>query len=219
MIRFVKSFSAMFLLAAFCFGQNNSPITRPNPENSYMYWQDSCTVTGTAAVTLRAAWQDNVGNKAIVIQYVSDDSLYANDSAAVSVTAYQVFPATFGTTDAFIRLNSRANPDSTSKLGSSVFTLFDNLSIATMDTACVYSRNKVLNNQTWGSKGIYPGDSLKTLFTVTPGAFAYTALPFDFSPAIALKLTGLAGNRKGAAQGKWYVRIYGLKGMMTKVGG
>ena len=212
----------LLLVLALCslgFSQAIAPNLRTNPQNSFLFWEDSAQVIGTATATFPVIWQDNMANKAIVIEYVCPDSSYSDDSAAVKVIAYQAFPATFWRRDGFIVLNSRANPDSNStKFGSSVFTLFDSLDVHQMDTACVYKRNLVYSAQTFGSQGSRVGDSLSALFTVTPGAFAYTALPFDFSPAIVLKLKGLATNKK-SAYGTWHVRVYGLKGMMTKTGG
>lgn len=214
----MKNVLFMLVAAVAVFAQ--TPNYRPHPTNAMLFWEDSARVDGTDAVTFKAVWQDEIANKVLLVECRDDSSSgFASDSACVRVTAYQVFPmAGAQNSDLFVMLNSRANPDSTTKYGSSVFNLFDSLNIKSMDTACVWKRNYVLSSNTWGSKGPYPGDSLKTLQTSGYGAFAYTALPVDFSPAYTIKLTGLAPNAKRGAGSMWKLRIYGLRGVMTKAG-
>ena len=199
--------------------QIGAPPQRITMLNSNIIFDDSTYVTGTATVAMKVCWQDVWSNKAILIE--ARDTLatdFAHDSAAVKVTVYQVFPFTaprYGN-DEFAVLNSRANPDSTTKYGSSSFTLWDSLDIHQMDTACVYARNRLVLTMTGGAPGTSAGDSLKTLQTTGYGAFAYTALPLDFSPAFVLKLKGLSTNRTGKAT-KWHVRVYALRGIPQKV--
>jgi hypothetical protein len=208
----------ILVAAAIVVGQPPQQTTRAN---SNLIFEDSAYVLGTATKTMRVCWQDGWANKAILIEANDTSNVgLTSDSAAVRVTAYQVFPFTSasGYKDLFCALNSRANPDSTTKYGSSVFNLFDSLDIKSMDTASVYLRNRVTLTMTGGAPGTAAGDSLKTLQTPAAGygAFAYTALPFDFSPAFVLKLKGLEANKKGKPS-FWRVRVYALRGIPQKV--
>ena len=208
----------LLLMALSVIAQIGAPAQRSTMLNSNIIFDDSTYVLGTATVAMKVCWQDNWANKAILIEARDTSATgFATDSAAVRVTAYQVFPFTSSPgKEVFAALNSRANPDSTTKYGSSVFNLFDSLDILSMDTACVYLRNRSTLTMTGGAPGTSAGDSLKTLQTTGYGAFAYIALPFDFSPAFVLKLSGRASNRK-AKPTKWHVRVYALRGLPQKV--
>jgi len=217
-----KGLLTMAAMAAMAYGQANQGINvRPNPMNSFMIFEDSIRVSGTGTYISKAIWQDNFSNKAVTIE-VRDDSSKTNfsgDSACVRVSALQVFPfTTAGGIDRFIVLNSRANPDSTTKYGSSVFNLWDSLDIHQMDTAATYTRNKITQNIYGGAGGFYPGDSIIAANNVHNfyRGYAYTSLAFDFSPAFALKLTGCATNRKAGSGVMYKIRVYGLRGNVVR---
>jgi hypothetical protein len=188
---------------------------RTNPTNSQLIWEDSVRIKGTETKIMKAMWQDGYAQKAVLIEARDDSTAgWKSDSGAVRLSVLQVFPFTSVTgRQYFAALNSRANPDSTTKLGSSVFNLFDSLDIKAMDTSGVYLRS-YYNSSTYGGTGVVPGDSLKTKQTVTAGfgAMTYIAQPYDFSPAVAFKLTGLASNLSRGVGSMWKIRVYGLKG-------
>jgi hypothetical protein len=212
----MKALALMLVVSAMVVGQGLN--TRPLPASSFIVYCDSLRLDSTETKYLRAVWQEGYANKALLVECRDDSSAgFANDSAAAEVRVEQLFPLTRGSTDCFVTLASRANPDSTTKYGSSVFRLWDSLDIKSMDTACVYARNRVQNPITGGAGGFYPGDSLKTLQTTGHGAFAYTALPYDFSPAVAFKVRGCRSNKKGGVGSVWVFRVYALKGEVVKV--
>jgi hypothetical protein len=188
--------------------------------NSFVIWDDSTRLDSTSTVIMKAVWQDNFANKAILIECRDDSAAnYAGDSACAKIGVLQLFPFTASSgVQYFAALNSRANPDSTTKYGSSVFNLFDSLDIHAMDTGAAYTRNKISAAISGGAGGYYPGDSLLVKTVNTKRAFAYIALPFDFSPAFAIKLTGLASNCKRGPGSMWKIRVFGLRGSMVRAG-
>lgn len=220
-------FVALMILVVFMTREASTApdaVVRGNPINSQLIWEDSTRIDSTETKIMKAVWQDGYAQKAILIE-ARDDSTAGliSDSACVRISVLQLFPFNGLTGNTigqfFVALNSRANPDSTTKMGSSVFNLFDSLNILSMDTAAVYKRGQT-TGATFGGTGWMPNDTLKTLQTVAKGygAFAYTALPFDFSPAIAFKLKGCASNHKGGVGSMWKIRVYGLKGNKVNQG-
>lgn len=207
---------AILVLAGVLWAQGLN--TRPLPASSFEIYRDSIRLDSTETKFLRAIWQEGYANKALLVECRDDSSAgYANDSACARISVMQLFPVISGSTESFVVLNSRADPDSTTKYGSSVFRLWDSLDVKSMDTACVYNRNRVSNPITGGAGGSYPGDSLKTLLQTGYGAFAYSALPYDFSPAVTFKVSGRLSNKKGGVGSIWIFRVFALKGEVVKV--
>jgi hypothetical protein len=211
MYRFVMFLMLFFVVA---FGQA--------PFNSRVVWEDSVRVDSTASYRLPMFWQDNGGIRTLVIEARNDSTAgFASDSAAVRIEYRQNFPLSkslpnSGNFPYILSLRSRAHPDSLSSLwrGGSSFLLWDSLAIQSMDSAAVYSRNRVLRAGT--TKYSY-GDSLKTLQTSGFGAFTYLSFLPDYSPGGNLVVTGKANNGKRGVGSVWKFRLYQQIGTSVKV--
>jgi hypothetical protein len=209
----MKSLLLFMLCAVYCVGEVVS--IGGNSPNSFMFWNDSCRIDSTETKYLRVLANDAYANKTLLIEARDDSSAgFASDSACVKIEIVQVWPINRGNIEYFVELNSRAHPDS-SYPGGSDYVLFDSLDILSMDTVCVYKRNRVTITNPSGNSS-YAGDSLKTLQTSGFGAFVYTCLPPDASPAGVFKFTGTSKNEKRGAGSFWRIRGYQIKAMVTK---
>jgi len=193
------------------------------PYNSRYVFEDSVFIDSTVTVTMPIFWQDNGEQKFILLEARDDSSTgFASDSFSVKIEARQVFPLNnrIGDYNSFpyaVDLASKAHPDSTGYPYSSDFILFDSLDILDMDTACVYARNLIpATNSAGDTVDWVHGDTLLTLQTSGFGAFEYVAVPFDYSPGLTLKITGLLRNLKRGTGSFLRVRIGQLMGTNVK---
>jgi hypothetical protein len=197
-----------------CVAIAGAAVRNNNPLNSFIVWEDSVRVDSTETKRMTAAWIDNGAQLALVVEARDDSSAgFADDSASVAMSVYQVWPVTKGDSRYFVRLPSRAHPDSTTVLfdGGADFRLWDSLHIADMDTAAVYLRNTVSGGGVLNRQADW-GDSLKTLQTTGWGAFAYRTWSPDYSSALEFELTGNAANKIGGVGSMWKLRLYQLRG-------
>jgi len=201
------------------------------PYNTQIFFEDSLRIDSTETKFSEAFWQDNGLWKCFLIEARDDTNYLAGGwsvcTSAVSIELYQGFPVTneygvnartyaTGYSKYIAALPSKAHPDSTAMHPLS-FVMFDSLVISSMDTAAVYSRNAVIDtNLTGQTMGYHYGDSLKTLQSTGFGAFVYTCLPPDASPAGVFKFTGTSKNEKRGAGSFWRIRGYQIKAMVTK---
>ena len=207
----------LFACVALCFIASFSAVTSPSsgfPSNASMIFEDSARVIGTATAKLPMVWIDNNVCLLLVVSARDDSAAgFANDSACVAVSYKQVFPLFPNKSEYAVALTS--HPDTVDRLPH--WKVFDSLCIAAMDTAAVYKRNLIKVNDAFGNTMKYiPGDTLKTLQTTGFGAFAYTQLMPDNSPAIEIRLTGKANNCKRGVGSMWKVRVYTIGGFPTK---
>jgi len=185
------------------------------PYNCRVIFDDSAAVAKTATVVMQPFSIDNGVEKTALFELRDDITGMSADSCNIRVRIYQVFDISKGGVPYFVRLNSRANPDSTVGEGGSEYLLFDSLDINTLDTGAVYSRNHI--SITKGTLGLFvrwaTGDSLKTKQTSGFGAFAYARLVPDLSPHLAFELTGLTHNGNSTMV---KVRVYQAMGVPTR---
>lgn len=190
------------------------------PQNSMIVWEDSLRLDSTETKRMTAAWTDNGAQLALLVEARNDSTVgLASDSASAQIKLFQLFPVRKGDAHYFVRLNSRAHPDSTTSLlaGGTDFVLWDSLHVASMDTQSVYLRNKVLGSAKLNRPFEY-GDSLKTLqATSVFGGFAYKTFAIDYSPAIELEVTGNLANGKRGVGSVWKFRLFQLGGTKVKV--
>lgn len=213
----MKTFLTIIALAGALFAAptNNLPL------NTFIVWQDSILVDSTETKYTTAAWVDNGAQKALLIEARNDSGAGIGiDSACVDISLMQVFPFNRRTGNQyFVTLNSRANPDSTSGIGNSgAYMLFDSLHINSMDSTCLWARNKAPYKDPNGiTSGYLYGDTLKTLMktkinggndSTAISAFTYCRLVPDFTPAIAFKVKGCASNGVRGVGSKWIFRIF-----------
>lgn len=201
----------LLMLAASSFGYRRSV----NMRNTDIIFEDSTRVDSTETVAMMAFGIDHGADFTVLIEARDDSSAgFSADSASVSMKVYQVWPVAVEDEFYFVRLESRAHPDSTTSLlsGGPSFTLFDSLDILEMDTASGYFRDYVGNTAGNRDEARHYGDSLVTLDTLSNfGAMAYTTFVPDVSPALQFEFTGTSGNKVEGVGSMWKVRVYQLK--------
>lgn len=192
------------------------------PDNTIEY-SDSVYVDTTETVYTKAFWTDNGAYKTLLIEAWNDSiDGFATDTSAVDIYIEQVWPikdyqtsTNKGAAQYFLKLPSRAHPDSTTiySNGSSSYLLFDSLAIASMDTVGVWSRDSLAVTTIDGDTvGYNFDDGINTMQTSGFGAFAYKDIVVSPSPAIMFKVKGTIKN-----SGSWWrFRLSQISGIPTK---
>jgi hypothetical protein len=208
------------LLCVLVFGSVVFGQSPPNPQNSALIFEDSVRVVGTGVYRLPVFWVDRGLDMSVLVEGMDTSQAgFANDSAVLdTVRVFQVFPvSSVGPFGSFVRVRSRAHPDSTTGNGGSDWVLVTGLNAkTTMDTASVYRRNRLSGVMGAGISKFASGDSLVSQNQTGYGAFWYAKIQPNFSPALSFELTGGAANRKGAGGSKWRIRVYQLQSLNTK---
>lgn len=203
-MRIKKTIAGMLLVACAVFGQNYKPL------NSLVVWEDSARIDSTETKNFTAIWSDNGAQKTLLVESRDDSAVgFSSDSASYRIKLFQLFPvARGGINSYFVKLNSKADPDSTYP-GTS-YQLWDSLDIKSMDTSAAWTRNTVWEKNGSGANQRRTwGDSLTAAGTGF-GAFAYSTLIPDYSPAIQLQVTGLKRNKNTGVGSMIKLRIYQL---------
>jgi hypothetical protein len=206
--------TVVVVLAAVCFSK---PMSTAGPMlNSDWVFVDSMRIDGTETKTTKAFGIDKGAQLSLLIEARDDSSSgFADDSASVQVKLYQVWPVSVGSREYFVRLNSKAHPDST--YPGADWILFDSLDILDMDTASYYHRDVTIDSTGNRGKVRVWGDSLVTADSVgVVGAVEYIDFAPDFSPALMLQLTGNLRNAKRGVGSMWIVRVTQLGGTPVK---
>ena len=220
------------LMLAAVVGAAGLPFT-----NTEIVWEDSLRIDSTETKYTTYFELDAGVYKTLLVEG-RDDTNWAADSgwsssctSAVDISWLQVFPVTneyrtdrdsrivpSGYYKYMCRLPSHAHPDSTT-LHPTEFMVFDSLVIGEMETAAVYLRNSTEDTALAGGVVDYTyGDTLATLQTngLRFGAFQYSALPADWSPAGCLKVKGTTANEKRGAGSFWRFRVYQMKNLPAR---
>jgi hypothetical protein len=199
----MKKWLLVALLAVVVYGEGEPT----GPLNSINQWRDTIWVDSTSVVWSDIFWQDNGGEKCLLVTL--DDTSQAgvaDDSASIKLELYQVFADNAQYRRDFKNawvLPSRAFPDSTSWPYSSSFALFDSLDILDMDSTAMWVRTATPVIKRYGNRidtlGYYYDTQLDSAVTDGSKAYAYVPIVPDASPGLAFKITGLARGAKATS--------------------
>jgi hypothetical protein len=199
---------AMLFAGVFASRLCAAPLYTETPRNTVV-WTDTIRVDSLAAYWSDVWWQDDGGEKMLIIEAQDTAAAgFANDSACVRIELYQVQPSD-NRKDFFI-MKSRAHPDSSTYPFGSRFLVADSLNIKSMDSAAVYLRGTapILRYAGKDTTGYKFTDAVSSNITAArgSGAFAYFAFATDPTPGVVLRVTGLATNAKRGTGSRWVFR-------------
>jgi len=205
-------FKALYvLLFAACIVFGKVEKKAGSMQNSNVILDDSMFVDGTAAVWTPAFAVDRGAYLMLTVEARDDSTTgFASDSACVSIELYQLLPDVRHGKGYFNAFKSKAHPDSTYP-GTDWF-LFDSLDIGMMDTLAAYTRDTTMFKIRQQTETIY-GDSLVMADTNDVyGAQEYIDFAPDYSPALALKVTGKANNLTDGSGSMWKFKVIQMAG-------
>jgi hypothetical protein len=190
-----KIFIVLIISVLSIFAQNSGP----NRFNQILVSQDTIWIKDTDPKWSNIFWQGEWSYKSVMFSF-RDTGIagFANDSCKYKIELYQVFPDVNK-----IQLIRCATDDSI---------LYDSLKMSNADTGDCYNRGSItLKNSTGEGFKTVLTDTVKTAATQTHGR-VYKMLSPDYSPAIAFKITGVAGNRKRSVGSQLIISLFAQQG-------